>query len=102
MSNFMDGYSTNSQERREAEADRGYYSALRFHEENFLDFFYGQSIVHHGAADIARMDERAADAFTTAELGELIRAALRDPAVREKYAAQIDAAAYAYATRAAE
>jgi hypothetical protein len=102
MSNFMDGYSTNSQERREAEADARYYAELRFHTENFTEFFYGRGVVHHERGDTARMDERAADAFTTAELGELIRAALRDPAVREKYAAQIDAAAYSYATSAAE
>ncbi len=102
MSNFMDGYSTNSQERREADDDRRYYAALFFHRGNFADFFFGQSVVHHCDADIAQMNERAADAFTTAELGDLIRAALRDPAMRKKYAVQIDTAAEAYARSAAE
>jgi hypothetical protein len=101
MSNFMDGYSTNSQERREAEADARWQSDVNYHSGNFFSHFLG-NLEMPRARVLAHMNEFAVDAFTTAELGDLIRAALRDPAVREKYAAQIDAAAYAYATSAAQ
>jgi hypothetical protein len=101
MSNFMDGYSTNSQERREAEADARWRSRVKYHESCFLDYFYSRPEMTRPSV-LAVMTERAIDAFTQAELGELIRAALRDIAMREKYAAQIEAAAYAYATSAAE
>ncbi len=101
MSNFMDGYSTNSQERREAEADARWRSDVRYHEACFLDHFTG-NVEMKSAWALSEMTGFAVEAFTEAELGELIRAALRDPAVREKYAAQIASAAYAYATSAAE
>lgn len=101
MSNFMDGYSTNSQERREAEADAEWRSNVRYYEQCCLDHFYSRVEMRH-ASVLAEMTEHVTEAFTTAELGELIRAALRDPAVREKFSPQIEAAAYAYATRAAE
>jgi hypothetical protein len=102
MSNFMDGYSTNSQERREAEADAEWRSRLLYHEATFHDYFLSLNGGEHGDSVVRHMSEFAADAFTETELGELIRAALRTPAMRKKYAAQIEAAAYAYATSAAE
>jgi hypothetical protein len=102
MSNFMDGYSTNGQERREAEADARWAHDLNYHRGNFFGHFLGYSVVHHGASTIALMNEYAIDALTLSELGDLIRIALRDPAVREKYAAAIESAAEAYATSAAE
>jgi hypothetical protein len=101
MSIFMDGYSTNSQERREAEADARHRSDVRYHEECCLDHFYSR-VEMTRASVLAEMTEHITDAFTTAELGELIRAALRDPAMVDKFSPQIEAAAYAYATRAAE
>lgn len=101
MSHFMDGYSTNSQERREAEADAEWRSNVRYHEACCLDHFYSR-VEMTRASVLADMTERVTDAFTTAELGELIRAALRDPAMLEKFSPHIEAAAYAYATSAAE
>ncbi len=99
---MMDGYSTNSQERREAEADAEWRSRVKRHELCFLDYFYSLNAENHSYADIQYMSEKMTECMPTRVTASLIRAALRDPAMREAFAEYIEAAAYAYATSAAE
>ncbi len=102
MSNFMDGYSTNSQERREAEADAEWRSRVKCHELSFLDYFFSLNAEKHSDADISHMSEYMVNYLPDSAISIMVREALRNPAVREMYAPYVQDAAFAYAMKAAQ
>jgi hypothetical protein len=79
---------------------------VRHHTECFHDYINNEHICGDASpppdAVISRMDCYIADAFTDKELSELIREALTHRKLRDKYESQIEFAAHAYATDAAQ